>query len=181
MRTQPGSCRRRVRLNGIAFIEVSFFVNFLKQIPQRLYIAIIVGDVRIVHIHPIAHFPGEVFPLLGVSHHLGAASIVVFFYGNGFTDILLGYAKRFFHAQFHRKPVRIPAGFPVYQKALHRFVTAENIFYRTRNDVVNARHSVCRGRAFIKHKLRMAFAYLQAFVKHVPLIPLTQHLLIDLR
>ena len=79
MRTQTCPGGRTVGLYGLALVEVALAVDVLEKIPESLDVAVVVGDVRVVHIHPIAYPLGEVAPLGGVLHHLAAAGGVVLF------------------------------------------------------------------------------------------------------
>ena len=82
MGAEPGSCSRRIRLYRIAFVQKALFVYLLQQVPEGFDITVVVSYIRVVHIHPIANPLGKGLPLLGIFHHLLAAGIVVFFYGN---------------------------------------------------------------------------------------------------
>ena len=82
MGAEPGSSSRRIRLYRIAFVQKALFVYLLQQVPEGFDITVVVSYIRVVHIHPIADSLGKGLPLLGIFHHLLAAGIVVFFYGN---------------------------------------------------------------------------------------------------
>ena len=94
VRTQSGSGCGRIGLYGITLVEHIFVVQIFEQPPQGFDIAVVVGDVGVVHIDPIAHFVGQIFPHIGIFHHLFAAGSIVFGYRNGFANIFLGNAKR---------------------------------------------------------------------------------------
>ena len=79
VRTQTCPGGRTVGLYGLALVEVALAVDVLEKIPESLDVAVVVGDVRVVHIHPIAYPLCEVAPLGGVLHHLAAAGGVVLF------------------------------------------------------------------------------------------------------
>ena len=57
-------------MDGVAFVEIAFLVKLFKQIPEGLDVLVVVGDVGVVEVHPIAHLFGEGGPLLGVFQHL---------------------------------------------------------------------------------------------------------------
>ncbi len=171
VRTQPGSGGRRIGLDGVAFVQQPLVVNLFQQPPHGFYIAAVVSNIRVVHIHPVAHNAGEFLPLAGIFHHLLAAGGVVFFHRNFFSDVFLGNVQRFFHAQFHRQTVGVPAGFTMYAEAFHGFVAAENILNCAGHHVVDSRHSVGRWRSFVKHKCRVPFARRNTFMKRVVFFP----------
>ena len=90
MRAEPRARRRRVGLYGVSFIEESFFVEGLEQVPKGFDVAVVVGDVGVLHVDPVAHLLREVFPLLGVGHHVLAAGGVVFGHADLASDVLFG-------------------------------------------------------------------------------------------
>ncbi len=52
---QTRACGRRVGLYGVALVEQTLVEELLQQIPQRLDILVVVCDVRVVHVDPVAH------------------------------------------------------------------------------------------------------------------------------
>ena len=153
VRGKACSRRRRVRLDGITFVQIAFFVEFLKQIPQGLDILVIVGNIGVFEVHPIAHLLGEVRPLRRVFHYFAAASGIVLIHGDLLSDILFGDTEHLLYAQFHRQTVGIPTGLTAHLKALHGLETAEGILDGTRHHVVNTRHTVRRRRSFEEQEL----------------------------
>ena len=78
VRAQTSTCSRRIRLNGIAFVEQLLLIELLQQPPQCLDILIIVCNIRIVKVNEVAHLLCQVTPLLCVHHHvLTALGVVV--------------------------------------------------------------------------------------------------------
>ena len=53
----------------------------------------------------------------------------------------------------------VPTGFAIDAEAFHRFVSAEDVFDRAGDDVVDARHAVGRGRALVEHEIRRSRTY----------------------
>ena len=84
----------------------------------------------------------QVGPFLRIFHHIRAALTVIFLDGNRLAYILLRDAQFFFHAQFHGKPVGIPAGLALHQEAFHGLETTERILDRTCQDMVDTRMPV---------------------------------------
>ena len=156
-------------------------MKLLQQPPQRFDVTVVIGDVGILHIHPITHFVGKVFPLLGKFHHILAAGGIVFGNGNSLTDIFFGDAERLFNTQFHRKPVRVPSGFALHLEALHGFVAAENILNGARHYMVNTRHAIGRGRSFEKHERRTTFTFCHTLGENLVFVPFLQHFLVYFR
>ena len=58
MAAEACACGGRIWLDGVALVEKVLIVELLKQPPQTLYILVIVGDVRVLHVNPIAHLVG---------------------------------------------------------------------------------------------------------------------------
>ena len=150
VRAQPRTCSRRIGLNRIALVQQSLLVDLAEQIPESLDVAIIVGDVGVLHIYPIAHQARELLPLVRVLHHLTATSSVVFVDADLLTDIFLRDAQSLFHTKFDRQTVGIPAGLAVDTEALHRLVATENILDRACHHVVNTGHPIGRRRTFVE-------------------------------
>ena len=98
MGTQTRTRRRRIGLDRITFIEQALLVEFLQQIPQCLDVAVVVSDVRIIHIHPVTHLLRQVLPLFRELHDVTTASGIVVSHRNLLTNILLRDTQRFLHA-----------------------------------------------------------------------------------
>ena len=176
MGTQPRSSGRRVGLDGIALVEIALLVELLEEIPEGLDILVIVGDIRVVQVHPVAHLLGEVGPLACVFHDLAATGGVVFIDGDFLADILFGDTEHLLHAEFDRESVCIPTRLTAYLVALHSLEPAEGILDSTRHDMVNTRHSVSRGRPLKEEELRMSLPCGNTLLEQMFLLPLRQHL-----
>ena len=157
MRTQACARSRRIRLYGVTFIQKFLAVYILQKIPQCLDVSVVIGDIRIIHIHPITDFLGHRDPLFRVLHHLLAAGTVVFFDAYPVPDILFRYAQHLLHPELYGEPVRIPTGTPVHLVSALRLVSAYGVLDRPGHDMMDTGHSVCGRRAFEKYKLRSAF------------------------
>ena len=151
MRAQ--SCPRHgaVGLNGVSLVQHALLVQLRQQPPHRLHVLGVVGHVRCVHVHPVAHLTREVVPLRGVAHHRLAACVVVFLDRQLGADVFFGDAELLFHAQLHRESVGVPSRFPLHTVSFQRLEPAENVLDGPRHHVVNARLSVGRRGAFKKH------------------------------
>ena len=142
MSTQTGTCSRRIRLDGLSFVEKSLVVDLLQEMPQGLDIAVVVCYIRIIHIHPISHTLSHIDPLRSVFHHLLAAGVIVLFYRDLCADVFLGDAEHLLHAKLHRKSVSVPSGTTVHLISALGLVTADGILDRTGHHVVDTRHTV---------------------------------------
>ena len=176
------ACSRsgRVRLNGVALVEQPFVIDGFKQIPKSLDVAVVVGDVGVVHIHPIAHFGGQVAPLGGVFHNLRTAGAVVVVNADFLADILFGDAQLLLDAQLNRQSVSVPTSLAVDQETLQSLVAADYILNAACHNVVNTWHSVGRRRPFEEDEFRMSGTCVDTFLECVLAVPFGKDVLIDL-
>ena len=77
MRAQTCTCAWRVWLDGVTLVEQALVVELLEEPPECLDILVIVSDVRMIKIHEVTHFLGQLTPLSGELHHVLAALVVV--------------------------------------------------------------------------------------------------------
>ena len=176
MSRKSRTCGRRIWLNGVALVEQTLVVESLQEIPQSLDIFVVVGDIWVVEIYPIAHLSGEVAPHIGVLHHILTATTVVLLDGNLLADILLGDAESLLNSQLHRQTVCVPTRLAVYAVALLCLVAAEDILDGTSHYVVNTRHTICRRGTFVEDKRWRTFACLDTFGKSILLVPFGKYL-----
>ena len=181
VRAQAGAGSGRVGLDGVALVEQALVIELLEQPPQALDVAVLVGDIGVLHIDPVAHAVGQVFPLAGVFHHLLAAGGIVLIDGDLLADILLGDTQGLLHAQLHGQAVSVPAGLAQHLVALHRLEAAEDVLDGPGHHMVDARHAIGTGRTLKEHIRLGAIALADAAAEHVFLVPLLQHFLIDIR
>jgi len=186
MARQTGTGRRRIGLDGIAFVEQSLVIQLLQQPPQSLDIFVIVGDIGMVKVNKIAHLLGKLTPFGRKLHHILPTAMVILLHGDIFfrclvVYIFLRYPEILLHSKLHRQTVGIPTGLARHTKPLHGFQTADGVLDGTRNDVVNARTAVGGRRTFIKHKRFLRIALLHAALKDLLLFPKGQHFFFNFR
>ena len=87
---KPGACCGRIGLNGVALVKQPFVEQLFEKPPKGLDVLVVVGDVGVVHVDPVAHLAGEVLPHARELHDGFAASAVVFLDGNLAPDVFLG-------------------------------------------------------------------------------------------
>ena len=175
MGAESGAVGRGIRLYGFALVEEAAVVDFAEQPPEGFDVAVVVGDVRVVHIHPVAHALGEVLPLGGVFHHLAAAGAVVFLDGDLGTDVGLGDAELLFHSELHWKTVSIPARAAAHLVTCHGLVAAHRVFDGTGHHVMDARTAVCTGGTFKEYELGRSLTKLHALGEGAVLFPFGKH------
>ena len=130
-----------VWLYSIALVQQSFIIKLLKEPPKRLYIFVVISDIRIVQIDKISHFFRKLAPLLSIHHHVLTALTVIIFHRYIFitgmiVDVSLCYAQFLFYTKFNRKSVSIPSCLAADHISLHRLITVERVFYRTCQNVM---------------------------------------------
>ena len=177
VRTETRAVGRRIRLDGVALVEQPLVVNLLQQIPQGLDVTVVIGDVRIVHIHPVANAFGHVHPFGGIFHHLLAAGGVVFFDRNLGADVGFRNAQFLLYTQFHRQSVRIPAGPAGHLETGLRLVAADGILDGTGHHMVDARFAIGRRRTFEENELRGPFTQTHRCAESIFPTPHFQHLI----
>ena len=180
MAGKAGSGGGAIGLNSVTLVEKSLVVELLQKPPKSLDILIVVRDVGVLHIYPVAHTTTEVFPLLGKHHHVLAALVIIFLNGNRLADILLGNAKFLLYAEFYRQTVCIPTGFTMHLKSLHSLKATECVLNAARQYVVNTWMSVGRWRSLEEDERRATFALADAAMEKVFFRPFIQYFLINL-
>ena len=171
---EPRAGGRRIGLDGVALVEQPLVEELLEQPPQRLDVLVVVGDVGIVHIDPVAHLARELLPHARELHHRLAAGAVVLLDRDRLADILLRDAELLLHAQLHGQPVGVPTRLAVHQVALLGLVAAEDVLDRAGHDVMDARLAVGRRGTLVEYERRTALAGRDAFVECVAGVPLAQ-------
>ena len=166
-----------VGLNRVTLIQQALLVELLEHPPQGLDVLVVVGDVGVLHIDPVAHLAREILPHARELHHRLAAGAVVLLDRNGLADGLLRDAELLLYAQLHRQTVRIPTRLAVHLEALLRLVAAEDILDRASHDVVNTRHTVGRGGTLKEDKRGVSLAGRETLFEGVVLVPTGEHLI----
>ena len=114
----------------------------LQEPPKRFDVLVVVGDVGVFHVDPVAHFVAEVGPLAGVHHYVLTALLVVLLDADALADVFLGDAKLFLYAKFNGEPVCVPACLALHLEALHRLEAAESVLDAASQDMMDAWMSV---------------------------------------
>ena len=181
MGAKSGTCCRRIRLNGVALVKQVLVVELLQKPPQSLDVAVVVSDVRIFKVNPVANAFGKVGPVTCIFHHFATAGVVVVLYRNLLADVLFCDAESLFHTKFHWQTVGIPASLAVNLVTCQSLVAADNVLDCTCHNVMDTRHSVCRWRAFEEDERLATFAGFYTFVKGILLCPEVFHFVVNLK
>ena len=172
MRAETRTVGRRIGLDGKALVQQAFVVDILQQEPQRLDIAIVVGDIRVVHVHPVADAVGQVGPFLRIFHHFAPAGRIVFRHRDLRTDVGLGDAEFLLNAQLHRKSVGIPTGLALHMVAGLRLVAADGVLDGAGHHMVDARHAVGGGRSLEENEIGRTLTHFQNLPERILFFPL---------
>ena len=78
VRAKSRACRGRIGLDGISFVEQAFLIKLLQKPPQGFDVAVVIRNIRIIQVHPIAHLVGQVGPFLRELHYVRTAMLIVF-------------------------------------------------------------------------------------------------------
>ena len=179
MGTKARTRCRAVGLYRVALVHKALVVKLLEQVPHRLDILVLKGDVGIVEIDPVAHALRDVVPLVFVLHHRLAAGGVVLLYRDRLADVLLGDAEALLYAQLDGQPVGVPPALASYTLALHRLEATEQILDRTRQHVVDTRFAIGRGRPLVEYE-RIAFRTLRdTALEDVVRLPVSEYFAVD--
>src|SRR5690606_24905924 len=77
VRREYCSGARAVPLSLVSLVRESAFVDGLEEIPDRLNVVVLEGDVRVIHVDPVPHPGGERIPQILVAKYALAAGGVV--------------------------------------------------------------------------------------------------------
>ena len=137
------TCGRGIRLDGISLVEQVLVVELLEEIPKGFDIFVIVCDVRMLQVAPIAHLLAEFAPFRSVHHYVLSAALIVCFDGNGLADVFLCDAEFLLHTELHRESVGVPTRLALHLEALHGLIAVDGIFQCASHHMVDAWMTVC--------------------------------------
>ena len=150
MRGQHRAGARAVPVNLVPAVKQVLVGELLQQPPHRFDVAVVVGDVGLFQVHPVADAGGQLVPQRGVLVDRLAAGGVVLGDAEGLDVGAVLQPQRFFDLDLHRQAVGVPAGLALHAVAAHGLVAAEAVLDGARQHVVHAGAAVGRGRPFIK-------------------------------
>ena len=143
----------------------------LERPPDTFHEALMVSDIRILHVDPESQPLGEPFPLLRVAKYAFKALMNERFDTVAF-DLLLGMdAKLFGDFDFDRQSVRVPSGFAPAEISANGAVARKQILDGPRQAVSGMRQAVGRRRPFIKHESWRVGPLGQRFFVNPPVLP----------
>ncbi len=140
--------------------------------PNGFYITIMQSYIRVIQIDPIAHQFCHFTPKLFIAENGFPTFLTEFFNSVFLYTALIFQTEHFFHFNFHRQTMSIPTGFAFNLKAVHCFITADNIFQGPGHYMMNTRFAICRRGSFIKNEAWHTFTNINTFLHHIVFIPI---------
>ncbi len=123
---------RAVRHDFMPLIKQPFLMDLRNRPPHRFDIIVVIGNVRAIHIDPIAHAVAHLFPFALIFPD-GFFTLRNKRLDPVFFDILFAvHPERFFHFEFHGKSVRIPTRLTQNVLAFHRLKAGHDVFHDAR-------------------------------------------------
>ena len=174
MRAQTGTVRRGERLDCVSLVEETLVVDLLQKVPQSFDVAVVVGDIGIVHINPVADTLCHIYPFTGIFHDLRTAGCVVIPDGNLLADVFLVDSQFLLNSDFHGKAMSVPSRAALDLVSGHCLVTAHGVLDGTSHHVVDTGHSVSGGGTLEEYELRASLTDFHAAAESIFLFPLLQ-------
>ena len=159
---QGGAAAGAVGGDLVAQIQQALFVDLFQAPPFGLDIIVLIGDVGMLHVRPIADPVGHFFPLMLV---FPDAFLTLLDEGLDAVGLDLGLAVQaqlLFHFQLHRKAMGVPAGLAQHVLALHGLEARDQILDGAGLDMADMGASVGRGRAVKERKAFRAVPAVEA-------------------
>ena len=177
VRRKRRAAARTIGNDFVSLVDESAVENVFERPPLRLDIIVVVGNVWVFHVHPIAHAVGHFLPLgLVLPHALFA--LLNKRLDAVLLDVLLAvHAELFLHLELDGQTVSVPAGFARGVIALHRLEARNNILHDARENMTDMRLAVCGGRSVIERKLFAVLGLFQRFLENAIFFPEFQHFL----
>ena len=175
---ERGAAARAIGHDLVALIEQAAVEDLLERPPHGFNIAVVVGDVGVVHIGPEAHALAHALPFALVFPHALFALGDERLHAVLLNLLLAIQAEQLFHFQLHGKAVRIPTGLAQHFLAFHGLVAGDQVLHRAGQDVADMRLTVGRGRPIVKRKHIRSFALVDGAAENVALLPQLDHRLL---
>ena len=171
MRGQRSAAARAVRDDLVALVEQALLVDLLEGPPLGLDVVVVVGDVRVFHVRPVADALGHLLPL-GLVLPDGLLALLDKRLDAVLLDLRLAVqAEHLLDLQLDRQAVGIPAGLAQHVVALHGAVARDDVLDRAGLHVADVRLAVGRGRAVKEGERGRALAQRHALLENVVFPP----------
>ena len=162
------------------FVKQTFFMDLFQCPPFRFNIIIIIGDIGVLHIRPVANTFGKALPLIFILPDTLFAFLDKVLHAICFDLFLTIQPQLLFHFQLYGQTMGIPARFTQYVVAIHRFIAREEVFNAASQNMADMRFAIGCGWPVIKRIIRFPFALFLSFFKNVLFLPELQNLFFSL-
>ena len=175
---EGGAAAGAVGHDLVALIEESLVVDGLESPPLGLDVAVVIGHVGVVHVHPVAHPVGHVRPLGGIFPYGLLAALDEGLHAVLLDLLLAVQAQLLLHLQLHGQAVGVPTGLAKHVVALHGPVAGDDVLDAPGQHVADVGLAVGRGGAVEDGVGGGALAELHALLEHMVFLPEGQDLLL---
>ena len=176
---------RAVRQHAVALVCQAFLVQRLERPHDRLHVRDVECLVAVFKIDPARLAVHIVTPFVHVFEHGGAAGVVEFVDAHLLDLVDRVDAELLLRFKFGGQAVRVPAEHAVDAPALHGLVARHHVFGVAGEQMAVVRQSVRKGRAVEEHeRIRAVLAagvFVDGFLEGAVGVPITQHILFELR
>ena len=178
MAGERGAAARAVGHDLVALVEQALLVDLLEAPPLGLDVVVVVGDIGVLHVRPVADALAHLLPL-GLVLPDGLLALLDERLDAVLLDLRLAIeAEHLLDLQLDRQAVGVPAGLAQHVVALHRAVARDDVLDGARLDVADVRLAVGRGRAVKERERRSALAQLHRLLEHIFPAPELEDLLL---
>ena len=171
VRGKGSTAARAVGNNFVTFIKEAFVPDLFQCPPFGFDIFVMVSNIRMIHVSPETNTVTHGTPFFFVSPNAFFTFCDEGFYAVIFNLRFAVQTQRFFNFQFNRQAVSIPTSFSQNFVAFHCFVTRDQVFDRSCDDVADMRFAVCCRGAIIESKYRSTFSCFDALAEDVMFFP----------
>ena len=171
VRRERGAAARAVRHDLVPLVQEALFPDLFERPPHGLDVLVVVGDVRVLHVRPVADAFGHALPFALVLPHALLALLDKGLDAVLFNILLAVHAEQFFDLQLDGQAVRIPARLAQDVAALHRLVARDDVLHHAREDMPDVRLAVRRRGTVVEGKFFAPFALLHALFEHAVFVP----------
>jgi len=181
MGAQGSTTAGAMRSNLVSLVNKFLVPQLFDGPPAGLDISIVQRYIGVVDINPEADAFCQCIPLLKILEYALSAKLVEFGYS---IALNLGFAcepQHFFHFQFYRQAVGVPARFSRHTETLHRFVPWDHILEDAGKDMVDSGISVSCGGTLVENEFWAGLAGLYALLKYSISFPEFKDLTLNFR
>src|SRR6185437_3462488 len=175
---QRRAAPRAVRQDLVPAIQQPLVEHRAQRPPHTLDVVVVVRDVWMLVIQPIADPRAQPLPVRPVREHAVAAAPIELRHAERLDLLLAADPELLLHFDLDREAVSVPARLSCDTIALHRPVSAEEILDRAREHVVDAWASVRRRRTFKEHERRRILACRQRLREELLVLPARKQFLL---